>query len=153
MNLLITFGFFYGFRAVIQANFKFRFPKVYFWPEPPIPSLLVPYGETSDFYFSGHCGFMTIILCEIYRLFFKVEGVDEKEKKLGKKLFYLYCFGLLYVASVLLIFHGHYSIGEWSIPFWNFFWNFFWFFLDIVIGIFYGYYVYWAVTTARSKSG
>lgn len=103
---------FYGSRAVIQANFKFQFPKIYFWPEPPIPSLLVPYGETSDFYFSGHCGFMTIMLCEMNRLFFNMEDTTEEEKSFGKKLRWFYSFGLFYVASVLLIFHGHYSIGK-----------------------------------------
>ena len=103
-------GLFYGVRGIIQGFFKFRFPEGYLWPEPPIPSLLVPYGKTSDFYFSGHCGFLTLILCELHRLNNKEE--DPKHKIIGRKFFLFYLGGLVYVALILLIYNGHYSIGK-----------------------------------------
>ena len=44
------------------------FPQGYFWDYPGFPSLVIPYGRTSDFFFSGHTGFLTICCLEWYHL-------------------------------------------------------------------------------------
>jgi hypothetical protein len=59
-HTLWTVAIFYGTRAIIQGNFKMRFPDKGIWDDPGIPSLVVPYGLQSDYYFSGHCGFLAI---------------------------------------------------------------------------------------------
>jgi hypothetical protein len=102
-QVLFTFGLFYGIRGIIQNIFTFRFPLGNTWPYPGIPSLLVPYGDQSDFYFSGHCGYMTILLLELRRLGY------------GKKFTFLALVSLAYVAFVLLAFRVHYSIGKFIV--------------------------------------
>lgn len=93
----IQVAFFYISRGIIQGFFKFGFPKGIIWPDPGIPSLTVPYGVMSDFYFSGHCGFMTLMALENYQL--------------GNKKNALFLFMLLpYVAIVLIATRCHYSI-------------------------------------------
>jgi hypothetical protein len=59
---------FYALRALTQVIFKFRYPNEYIWPRTKIPSLLVPYGHQCDFYFSGHSGFMVLMICEFQRI-------------------------------------------------------------------------------------
>ena len=41
---------------------EFQYPKDALWREPIIPSLLVSYAKSNDFYFSGHMG-TTVLLC------------------------------------------------------------------------------------------
>lgn len=60
--------FFYVMRGVVQGIFLFKNPKGGIWTEPGIPSLTVPYGIMSDYYFSGHCGFVTMMALENYKL-------------------------------------------------------------------------------------
>jgi PAP2 superfamily C-terminal len=90
-------AFFYGVRAFLQGNFMFAFPQGGIWDYPGIPSLTVPYGLTSDFYFSGHCGFVTLVVLE--------------HSKLGnKKLAILLSFIIPYLALVLIATRIHYTI-------------------------------------------
>lgn len=90
-------GLFYIIRGVIQGNFMFRFPEGGIWDYPGVPSLTVPYGLTSDFYFSGHCGFVTLVLLE--------------HLKLGnKKTAILLSFLIPYLALVLISTRIHYTI-------------------------------------------
>ena len=65
-RIIFTLMIFYGIRAVCQAIFLFQFPKFLCFDDPGIPSLMVPYDMTSDFFFSGHCGFVFIIGMELY---------------------------------------------------------------------------------------
>lgn len=44
--------------------FHMRFPVGYYWSDPNFFSISVPYGRTSDFFFSGHCGFLSICFFE-----------------------------------------------------------------------------------------
>lgn len=92
-----TLGIFYGIRAIIQNNFMFTFPKGGIWDYPGIPSLTVPYGLTSDFYFSGHCGFITLVLLEHLKL---------GNKKTAVMLMFL----IPYLALVLISTRIHYTI-------------------------------------------
>jgi PAP2 superfamily C-terminal len=90
-------GVFYATRAFLQGNFMFAFPEGGIWDYPGIPSLTVPYGLTSDFYFSGHCGFVTLVVLE--------------HLKLGnKKLAILLSFIIPYLALVLIATRIHYTI-------------------------------------------
>lgn len=95
--LIYVIGIFYGVRAIVQANFRMRFPEGGIWDYPGIPSLTVPYGLTRDFYFSGHCGFLAMNAYIMYR-----DG--------RKKTFALLCGAICYVGFVLVLFRIHYSI-------------------------------------------
>jgi len=99
-QILYAAGMFYGVRAFLQSIFTFKFSKGYYWNSPGLPSLVVPYGEQSDFYYSGHCGFMVLMLCEFSTLKFRTPAL----------LFWLLV--LIYVAFVLLLFKVHYTIGK-----------------------------------------
>lgn len=51
---------FYSIRGVIQTIFVMEFPEGYIWDYPGFPSLVVNYADTSDFFYSGHMGFIVI---------------------------------------------------------------------------------------------
>jgi len=70
-RLIVVYALFYGIRAVIQQLFYLPFPDMYWWYDPGFPSLVVPYGRGSDFFFSGHSGFVLICFMEWRRLGFK----------------------------------------------------------------------------------
>lgn len=41
---------------------QMRFPDGYYWTYPDFPSYVVPYGETSDFFFSGFRFYLNVDL-------------------------------------------------------------------------------------------
>lgn len=89
---------FYGLRASIMGLFKFRWIPRMYWVYPGLPSIVVPYGDGADFYYSGHTGFM------LMTVFFL------------RRFNYIWCSylaigGLLFMMTVLLLYRGHYSIG------------------------------------------
>jgi hypothetical protein len=47
---------FYGFRFAIQGVWFVQYPDGYNWAYPGVMSIFVPYGETADFFYSGHVG-------------------------------------------------------------------------------------------------
>jgi len=97
-RLIVTTISFYLLRAMVQAVWVSPFPdKGYWWYDPGLPSLVVPYGEGTDFFFSGHIGFVTICAME-----WKVNG-----HKLIPKIFAV---GGIYTGLILLIYKVHYSI-------------------------------------------
>ena len=55
-RLVLGVLMFYGFRFAIQDIWFVQYPEGYNWSYPGIPSLFVPYGETADFFYSGHVG-------------------------------------------------------------------------------------------------
>lgn len=59
---------FYVTRGIVQNIFLFRYPEGGVWDYPGFPSLTVPYGLNNDFYYSGHCGFVTMMGFEMWRL-------------------------------------------------------------------------------------
>lgn len=61
---------------------------------------MVPYGIMSDFYFSGHSGFMVLNICERW--------VQDKDKR----LVIIYTIFLVYIMIVLITFRVHYIIGK-----------------------------------------
>lgn len=94
---LIAILLFYGIRAVLQQFQTLPFPKGIYWENPGFPSLVNIYGKQSDFFYSGHIGF--ILLCTIE---FFVNGFI----KIG-------IFGTLstiHFFFVLLCFREHYTI-------------------------------------------
>lgn len=91
-------------RAIIQANFTFKMPTGGYWDPPGIPSLMVPYGLASDFYYSGHTGYFVLFLRELLM----------GDKHYGKEWKIIACCFLcmLYMVITVLLFKIHYSIGS-----------------------------------------
>lgn len=82
---LYAIAFFYFSRALVQVGsfyqnlFTFKIPIGAFWEFPGFPSLMVPYGQASDFYPSGHSGFLVILIKE--HLLLSSEEKEELEQK------------------------------------------------------------------------
>jgi len=100
-RLIITTLVFYIVRAIIQSIWFSPFPTGYWWEDPGFPSLVVPYGRGSDFFFSGHIGFVVICASE-----WKKNGFP-----LASKIIAL---GGVYTAFILLIYRIHYSIDVFT---------------------------------------
>jgi len=98
-RVIISVLGFYIVRAIIQAIWFSPFPATgtYWWFDPGFPSFVVPYGKGSDFFFSGHIGFVTI--CAL-----------EWRKHGNNLMFWILTAGGVYTALILLIYHVHYSI-------------------------------------------
>jgi len=90
-------------RAVVQAIFTFKMPAGGYWDFPGIPSLMVPYGLASDFYYSGHTGYFIMILRECV--------VTERSWPRELAVFLCTC----YMVVTVLLFKIHYSIGKLSL--------------------------------------
>lgn len=88
---------FYATRGLVQGMYLFRFPEGTIWDYPGIPSLTVPYGRMSDFYYSGHCGFVTLVAFENYR---------HKNRIIATLQF----LSIVYLGFVLVVTRVHYSI-------------------------------------------
>ena len=97
--MIVAVALFYGMRAILQGNFSFRYINRTYWTFPGIPSIVVPYGDTADFYYSGHTGFM----------FFAVLYLLKYRYKLCAFIAFL---AGIFVVQSLLIFRLHYSIGK-----------------------------------------
>jgi len=96
-RLIITLAIFYGVRAVVQHLFWLPFPNMYWWEDPGMPSLVVPYGRGSDFFFSGHSGFVVICMME-----WATWGY--------KKIKWFCAVVLAYTIFILLVYRIHYCI-------------------------------------------
>jgi len=96
-RLIIVITVFYAVRFLVQQMFYSPFPAGYWWYYPGFPSLIIPYGRGSDFFFSGHIGFVTICASEWVR-----------NGKFGMVLFSI--IGGIYTAFVLITYQVHYSI-------------------------------------------
>jgi hypothetical protein len=88
---------FYFTRAAVQQIWYSPYPKNYFWDYPGFPSFVVPYGRSSDFFFSGHIGFVVINASEWI-----------KNKKPWAAT--IVGIGGVYTAFILLVYQAHYSI-------------------------------------------
>ncbi len=89
---------FYGLRALTQATVTLPYPKEGFlWYYPGFPSLYIHYGETPDFWWSGHIGF-----CFIMYLEFRAAGWIWWS--------YFSLFVLVYTFAMLTITRFHYSV-------------------------------------------
>lgn len=74
-----------------------RPPVGYIWGDPGFPSLMVPTGKTTDFFFSGHVGYCLISALEFHSL-----------KWRRMEVFCILC--TLFETCVMLALRGHYSI-------------------------------------------
>lgn len=90
---------FYGCRAICQNLFFFQFPENWIFTDPGFFSLLVPYDKTSDFYFSGHVGFLAMSTLELVHIGWV--GVA-----------FLNFVSMIYTAWMLITLRAHYSIGR-----------------------------------------
>eukprot|EP00359_Climacostomum_virens_P006256 CAMPEP_0204916358 /NCGR_PEP_ID=MMETSP1397-20131031/14189_1 /ASSEMBLY_ACC=CAM_ASM_000891 /TAXON_ID=49980 /ORGANISM="Climacostomum Climacostomum virens, Strain Stock W-24" /LENGTH=194 /DNA_ID=CAMNT_0052088823 /DNA_START=200 /DNA_END=781 /DNA_ORIENTATION=+ len=63
---IICILMFYGIRGIVQSIFVMEFPDGYIWDYPGFPSLVVTYKDTSDFFYSGHMGFIVFCIFENY---------------------------------------------------------------------------------------
>ena len=96
-RLIMTILVFYGVRSMVQKIWYSPFPAGFWWYDPGFPSLVVPYGRGSDFFFSGHVGF--IVIC------------GTEWKRAGKPWMVLFAFlGGIYTTFILLSYQVHYSI-------------------------------------------
>jgi len=96
-RLIVATLFFYFLRTAVQQMWYSPYPSGYIWDDPGFPSLVVPYGRTSDFYFSGHIGIVTIFASEWI-----------KWKKYWASA--LIGLGGVYTCFIMLAFQAHYSI-------------------------------------------
>ena len=67
-RIVLTAGLFYGFRAFIQSVWFVQYPVGYNWGYPGIMSIFVPYGETADFFYSGHVGICMVFFLEFNKI-------------------------------------------------------------------------------------
>ena len=65
-RLTLAMALFYGIRGLLQAIWYVEKPDGYNWAYPGFLSIFVPYGETADFFFSGHVGVCVIMFHEFY---------------------------------------------------------------------------------------
>lgn len=96
-RLILTLVVFYGVRMLIQKIWYSPFPPGFWWYDPGFPSLVVPYGRGSDFFYSGHMGFLVICICEWRR----------HKKYL---ISWIYVVGAIYTCFILLAYQVHYCI-------------------------------------------
>ena len=74
-----------------------REPDGYIWRNPGFPSLMVPTGKTTDFFYSGHVGYCLIATLEFHKL-----------KWCFMKWF---CFSAIILESfTMIVLRGHYTI-------------------------------------------
>jgi hypothetical protein len=96
-RLVVAYVLFYGTRAVFQAICVLPYPQGMIWLFPVAPSLVVPYGISSDFFWSGHVGFCIIAASEFF----------QKKWYIGMVLAWLVA---IYESIVMLSNRNHYTI-------------------------------------------
>jgi hypothetical protein len=97
--MVYTIALFYGVRAVLQGIFNFQYIEGTYWQSPGVPSLVVPYGDACDFYYSGHTGFLVLMAIMYWEWGYGLQAA-------------ICVFFVFYVIQVLLLFRIHYSIGR-----------------------------------------
>lgn len=93
---------FYGIRGICQSLFLFQFPPRWIFDDPGFFSIVVPYGRMSDFYFSGHSGFLMMTTLELIQM--KVVWAA-----------FLNFVSMVYTAWMLCTTRAHYSIGIFTV--------------------------------------
>ena len=97
MRVIVCWITFYLIRGIIQFTFEMPFPPGYFWGNPYMPSLIVSYLDTNDFFFSGHVAFPLMTGLHYY--------YESKQYQ------YFFCFMTVIIEMFLvLITRVHYSI-------------------------------------------
>jgi len=104
-RLPITLGLFYITRALVQKVVFLPYPQGWYWSDPGFPSLVVPYGRGSDFFFSGHSGFMVICASEWHAL------KNVKNNKIVRN----FVIGAgIYTVLTLLVYRIHYFMDVFT---------------------------------------
>jgi len=104
-RLPITLAIFYITRALIQKIMFMPYPQGWYWYDPGFPSLVVPYGRGSDFFFSGHTGFMVICASEWH---------VNKDSKHAKKVRNFVIAAGIYTMLTLVVYRIHYFIDVFT---------------------------------------
>ena len=118
-RLPLTLATFYFLRLCIQKTFLMRFPQGYLWRYPGFPSLVVPYGATNDFFYSGHVGGALLMTLEYRQL-----AKELLSHKMMMRFMQFFGFLTIFSQIFLMIFlRGHYSI-------------------DMITGLIVGHYLY-----------
>ena len=102
--------FFYSVRAILQVVWKVEYPEGYNWGFPGFLSIFVPYGETADFFYSGHVG-----ICMLFFLEFSAIGWDY--------MAYYSLFTLFVEAFTMVVLRAHYTMDMIAgVVFAHYFW-------------------------------
>lgn len=109
-RLPMTLGCFYITRLFIQKLFVIRFPDGYLWDYPGFPSLVVPYGKTNDFFYSGHVGGALIMLLE-YRQ--SINEIPNHVMFLRAMQIFAF-FTIIFQVFLMIFLRGHYSIDMFT---------------------------------------
>jgi hypothetical protein len=59
-RLILASAMFYVTRSVCQSLIVIEYPEGYNWGYPGFFSFSIPYGETNDFFYSGHVGICVV---------------------------------------------------------------------------------------------
>lgn len=100
---------FYSIRGVCQALFMFQYPTDWIFDDPGLFSLMVPYQKASDFYYSGHSGFLMMSTLEFIQMRFV-------------SVAFLNFLLMLFTGWMLITTRAHYTIGRTKVT------------LDVIIG-------------------
>lgn len=90
---------FYTIRGVCQALFMFQYPPDWIFDDPGLFSLMVPYQKASDFYYSGHSGFLMLSTLEFIQMRFI-------------SVAFLNFLLMLFTGWMLIATRAHYTIGS-----------------------------------------
>jgi len=96
-RLPVTIAIFYFIRALVQSLWWSPYPAGYYWNSPGFPSFVAPYGRGSDFFFSGHSGFLVLM-------------ANEWNNWGKKKMRNYVLMNLVYTIFILIVYQAHYSI-------------------------------------------
>jgi hypothetical protein len=96
-RLPLTYFLFYGVRFICQAVYAMKPYEGFYWDYPGFPSLVVPYGATNDFFYSGHVGCCMLCFLEFGRMgWYKIR--------------WLCIFTMVCQVLLMTVTRGHYSI-------------------------------------------
>ena len=105
-RLPIALIMFYLLRMIIQKLFLLRYPEGYLWSYPGFPSLVVPYGKTNDFFYSGHVGGACVMMLE-----FRSLANTQVQNRVFMRWMQIFAILTIILQVFLMIFlRGHYSI-------------------------------------------
>ena len=122
-RLPIALIMFYLLRMMVQKLFLLRYPEGYLWSYPGFPSLVVPYGKTNDFFYSGHVGGACVMMLE-----FRSLANTLREHKVFMRSMQIFAILTIVLQIFLMIFlRGHYSI-------------------DMISGLIFGHYFHMVAT-------
>jgi hypothetical protein len=68
LRLALTFLSFYFFRTTLQNFFTMEKDPEFYFEFPGFPSMVIAYGSTNDFFYSGHVGMCVMCFCEFNRM-------------------------------------------------------------------------------------